>query len=713
MATRNSIQKRNISFVLFVMIGFPLLFGATPANAQDISWSTGDGWFFNANNWSPVGAPQNSDIIRIGNLPAAAGSTVLMGAHPGLAYEELYLSNGVTLDTNGSELISFGDAWITGFGTRLIARPAPFLNESDFQGVLHLGQGAHLELRDDVRVTLFPPSESAGTISGRGRLITNAFNNNGIIRPGNNGGLILDAGAIVHNLTVDLDGSLGTGSLQLDTQFSQLQVNAGSLADSFSSSIVMVPGALLEMNIAGGWTADSNSFINVAGSNNPAAASQISGTALAFGGQMNIGGAQGHLRVLAPVTIQNSATVNVGATDWLELDGTTVVQGGQFALGQGAKLQFDGPTTIQGGVFNTISDNIGDGFVAFNGPTTWNGNVTLNGASRQNGNATVSGGLGAVINADRFDMDGGFGNTNWNVNGNLVVNADHIGTSGTNRFGGTINVAGGFLPKLTLNLTDPAASWVMGGTMNLNDITNLYVSRIAGSHMIVEGDLNVSGGRVRIDANTTFSNSGIGGGANVQIGQADSMLRMSGITTVHSNVSFAGMGTFQNALSGDMNLMDGVSLGSVSLDNQGELEIDEKAGIASVHRFENTGTWQVDIGGLLAGTEHDLLIVGGGEAFLGGMLDVDLIDAGSGYFMPEIGDQFTILASLGGVNGTFLNDPTSFLDGHFYQWSVLYNSHDVRLQLASISVPEPSSLVLLLAASVCIVGRRKRSNSSH
>ena len=62
-------------------------------------------------------------------------------------------------------------------------------------------------------------------------------------------------------------------------------------------------------------------------------------------------------------------------------------------------------------------------------------------------------------------------------------------------------------------------------------------------------------------------------------------------------------------------------------------------------RFENAegGTWLVDIGGYIAGDEHDLLIVSGGAAQLDGFLNVDLIDAGAGLFLPQIGDEFTVL----------------------------------------------------------------------
>jgi hypothetical protein len=86
------------------------------------------------------------------------------------------------------------------------------------------------------------------------------------------------------------------------------------------------------------------------------------------------------------------------------------------------------------------------------------------------------------------------------------------------------------------------------------------------------------------------------------------------------------------------------------------------------------------------------------------LLEVDLIDAGAGFFLPEVGDQFTVLTSLGNIIGKFDKEPISMENGMNYQWSVLYNPHDVILELASISVPEPTTAVLALM-SLVIIGR--------
>ena len=161
-----------------------------------------------------------------------------------------------------------------------------------------------------------------------------------------------------------------------------------------------------------------------------------------------------------------------------------------------------------------------------------------------------------------------------------------------------------------------------------------------------------------------------------------------------------------------MILGHGLMLGHAGLANRGLLEIGDLAGVVSVDRFDNfaTGSWLVEIGGLLAGTEHDLMLVGGGQTLLDGFLEVDLIDLGlgNGVFIPEIGDTFTILAALGDVHGTFLNNPISTLGPQQFHWDVIYNPHDVQLQLSAISIPEPSSLLLGATLGLALLRRRSR-----
>lgn len=685
------------------------------AHAATRTWTSGDGWFFDPARWHQNLVPDYNEDIFIGNLAAAAGATVTMGGHWGLLYGSLHLSNGVTLDTNGSELVSFGTATLTGNGTRLIARPAPHWNENDFQGMVNIGAGAHLELRDNVGVTLFGSSVVHGTLSGRGHILTHSdFVNHGSIRPGNDGGLRLRFGYNAEG-SANLDGSAyASGRLVLTDPFAQLRVEAASLADSFSGLISMAHGALLDMQVAAGWTADHTSRITVLGFNN-AAASQIAGSHFTFGGELDVDLAQGKLHVLAPMTVLGSARITVGHTDELRVFGATTVQGGSFTLGRFGTMAFNGATTLAGGSFATHSSSWNDGTIAFNGSTTWSGVVTLTGTARQQGTATVSGGfIGATIHADRFDMDGLSGTTVWQVNAPLTVNAQQIGTTAANRFAGTLNVAGGFAPRLTLNLADPDAGWILAGTLRLEGQTHLVETKLAGSRVEVQGSVEVVSGRVRIAADTHFSASGFAGPATLSFGPAEGELWMGGATHVDAGVQFEGTGTLANATGGELWLAHGLDLQVVALHNAGTLHLGAGAAAVNVPGFAQSaaGLWIVELGGHAPGTEHDLLTVFGGGAQLDGRLGVSLIDLGSGGFRPEVGDEFTILLAPGGVSGAFQNSPVSVAAGSIYQWNVVYRNDEVRLQLASVGVvPEPGTWALMLGGlgAVGWSARRRRA----
>ncbi len=714
-------QINHLSVRLILAVGLAVAFMIpTSVNADDFSWTVGNGSFYNAANWNPFGIPTFGDSIRIGNLVGVQNSTVTMGGgNLSQSYSYLEVSSGMTLNATGTQLSSPMVANITGNNSRiLISTVAAGPNPYDFQSILQVGTGSRFEITNNASSRLLGGSQSSGDIRGRGSILIDShipFINNGTIRPDNNGGLVITQGNGMGTLHgIDLDGTTNNGHLFLHQQFSVLEVNASHLTDSFSGMISFMPGSLLTMNITDGWSADANSLITANGIGEPNNWALIGGSPWTFGGTMNVGGNQGRLRVLSDVTYAPTASVNIGSTDGVQMTGTTTVQGGQFSMGQGAILAFDGATNMQGGTFTTHSNDFADGFVAFNGPTNWRGTTTINGVARQNGTATVNAATGGVINANVFDMDGAANNTTWNINSSLVVNADRISATPDNRFAGTMNIAGGFTGKLTMNVGgDVASRWIMAGEMNLagQALSPFPVDRLAGSAGRGAGGVHVHP-RGRGTANAEFTES-----SSLNFASPTSLVQFTGDTRIDGATSVSGMGTLENGMGGSMQLGNGLMLGQAGLNNRGLLQIGDSPGVISVDRFENfdTGIWLVEIGGLLAGTEHDLMIVGGGQTFLDGFLEVDLIDLGlgSGLFIPSIGDTFTILASLGGVDGMFLNNPVTTLGPQQFHWDVIYNPHDVQLQLASVSIPEPSAALLTTVFGLGLLMRRRSRSNCH
>ncbi len=686
---------------------------ATSAMGDVWSWNAGDGFWMTPGNWLPNSVPGVDHLvfndIRIGDLAGVQNSTVLLNSPPAggsISFDELLIASGMTLDMNGSQLGGLsGIVNLTGANTRLIVRSSPGLNFHDFTAAeTTLGTGTHLQLADDGRMrTSF--LYSLGLISGSGTIHIQGpgpgvgFSNSGTISGASNGGLtVIQEGAG----RLDLDGmsaeSAEFGQLSLASPFSVLTFQGDQLMDYFSGTVTMGTGSLLNMNLSNGWTADGGSTFNVA-SSVAGAAAQIDGGHFSFAGDLNIGGSHGHLRVLADATLHGPADVFLGNDDRLEFDGSTTIEGGLFNLSDGGRIDFHGPAHIAGGTFNMVGDLPSQGVINLNAETVWSGATTINGFARQLGDASV--GSPTTINAHILDMDGN-NNATWAINHSLTVNTQNI-ESGSQQFDGTFNMNTGAIGRLTINLDDPDAAWTMNGTMNLAGLGILTTTRVAGSRMIVTGDLNMGSGIAQITADTGFQ------GANVNIA-GNGTLRMRANTTVDAATAFAGDGVLHNAEDGAMLLHSGVSLGQVGLINDGLLRIGEDGpGIASVDRFSSgaNSVMNISIGGLIDGTEHDLLLVTGGAAALDGVLHVDLVSLGGGpIFAPGIGDEFTIISALDGVSGSFSNDPVTTVAALTYEWSVIYNPNTVVLRLDNI-VPTPGGLAMLGLGGL-VAARRRR-----
>jgi len=115
-------------------------------------------------------------------------------------------------------------------------------------------------------------------------------------------------------------------------------------------------------------------------------------------------------------------------------------------------------------------------------------------------------------------------------------------------------------------------------------------------------------------------------------------------------------------------------------------------------------TLEIQIGGLLTGTDYDVLDVSG-TANIGGILDVSLWNG----FTPSLGDSFDILTA-GTINGMFdtLLFPSS--GGLSFDISYLLNPTGIDiLRLTTVSaVPEPSSWFLIGSALVGLMVMKKR-----
>ncbi len=644
------------------------------ARAESFTWVfPGDGNWDTPTNWTPylplppnpiVGPPDALDVAII----QTPYRVTLQDDY--LALSGLLIANGASVNMNFNSLSVVADdhggvATITGQGSKLIVRHTAGNVNAFFADQVNLSNGGELDIEGTVaRIIAGLGVDADSLITGRGELYVSSsiagldFNNRGTIRPDINQTIAITAP--VGTPSIDLDGSGANLNSHLDLS------NAGAtliveptLTDAYSGLITLGDSSTLTINhswsLAG--TFDLPSRIDFdPGAGNTA---HVSGSLLSIGGESfhgNLQAQSGVGNVDAPIELHSNANVSVS---------------------EDANISFNGPTTIHGGTLNTFSTSLADGDIDFNGPTTYSGNMTINGIARQQGNATVNG--ASIISGDAFDMDGASGNTLWDINTGLEVHATQIDT-GNNTFNGTFDIGGPTVARLAIHLTDPQASWVMAGTMNLGGIPIGFANRVAGSKMVVTGQLNVQQ-RVDISADTTLSAA-----STTDIDSSTDVLQMRGTTVVEPGATITGDGYLQNAVSGDMSLPAGLSTGNVSLSNEGVLRLGDAVGVVAVAEFVQSAgaTLVADVGRNTTSTDSDVLTISSSMAFVDGFIQPNIVNIGGAFQPPQIGDTFTILTAVGGVSGTFDDVLDANLGGQVYEWSLIHNPNNVQIQLADI-----------------------------
>ena len=667
------------------------------AQAQNNDWMGGDGQWFDSFRWLQGTVPASDETARLGSRPDTADALVLMGGLLTTSVDRFEISNGVTLDTNGTRLRTHNlvaASTISGSGSRLLIRPSASAGTDDFRSAITIGAGARVELFGGAIAHVQGQSGSYGTLRGVGTVrladLATAFRNEGVIYGGPGAGLVVRQGSTTLN-PIDLDGSNNNGELRVNQPADRLEILASSLTDAFDGDILLGGQAVLDMNLSSPWQTNASSAIIATGNGNPFQPARIQGAPVSVAGGIVSTGNAGNLRFDAPFTALPGMTAIINTADALTFAAQTSVQGGTFTLGQDATLTFLGDTTLTGATLSTPSASLADGAIFFSGPTTWTGATTINGAARQSGPATTTGVLGTTIHAQRLDMDGGTGDTVWTIQNQATINAGDLGSS-ANVFTGTFNIKAGSFARLRINLADPDAAWTLAGELTFTGGTTFLQRSLLGSPAIVTGSLDVASGIADVISDLTLADTG-----ELGLALPTSLVRTQGRTILEPGASVAGLGTLRNGQGGRMSIDAGVTMNTIDLENEGLLtlgaaEIDPDVATgparASVARFQqNAGaTWRVSLGGDAPATGHDQ-IAASGSAVLDGALEVTLDELDTGMFAPQLGDEFVILTAAAGVSGAFDADPVTMAGDTQYLWAVEYDPDQVVLRLAGILAP--------------------------
>lgn len=684
---------------------------ALTASAQVKNWNAGDGQWGAGALWTPLGLPGLFHQVSVGNMAAAENSTVTLNVNA--LGQSLAITDGMTVATGASQLFISGPTTISGVNvvgsiwhySTLEVENGPAAVDATI-GALTLSDSGEVDIEGGHLVVngLFDIQDPS-RLEATGGTIT--LNGNGAVAMRLSGHLALGAAELVIHQNgagrIDLDGSTEGGdtlgiahSVPWTTDFAKLSINGTGLLDSMDNDIFMNRGNALTMNLSEGWTLGPGAMLWFGSGPEEKPPTLVAGGHLNLAGGIRATYDNASGRITAPATLEPTSWIDLRVGGELVFENTVTVDGVAATLEEGAELSFDAATTLFGGAFSTHSTSVTDGYVEFDGATTYNGALTFNGYVRQDGAASVTG--PTTIDADRFDMDGTSGLTTWTIANSLVVNAEGIDTY-LNDFDGTINITGGALGKLTVNLDDPTDRWtvdVAPATLNLGGVAALMTTRIAGSPLDVGGIIEVTNA-VRIQADTRLLASAL-----VDFQTPTSRLRLTGQSHVAAGSDFTGEGRLENQTDGTMTLEPFVNLGQTDLLNAGTLRIAPLAGagagivLADQVIFEPTSIWSIDLGGDIGGIEHDVLHLSGAQSNLSGALEVDLIDLGGGLFLPEIGDSFIVLeAPSSSLSGAFAGSPIAYVPNNAYIWTITKESDGagdrVRLTVANI-VPCPGDV---------------------
>ncbi|MFO0962408.1 MAG: hypothetical protein U0625_05815 [Phycisphaerales bacterium] len=667
----------------------------THAGATDKHWNVAGGVWSLSTNWSPTGVPQAADAVFIGSSVAALNATVTSTTVATIA--ALQISDGMRLQCDGAALTVTGDALVTGRN---------IVNLVTYRSMLRINNGAaqddlrlaNLSIQDEGAFELLGGSRAridgafeigtTGRFTGDGTLLLTsndpvAMRLNGLMFIGTNGLTIVQQGAG----RIDLDGDgaefpsiNATGAAAGGSAFAAFTVVGSSLADDYDGKLAIGFGNRMTMDLSDGWEMGSTGQINMLGSQIVPNSSEsvLDGTHLLMHGRFSSQGADGPCRLLLPLTIDSTQTSLLFAGSKMQFEGATHIQAMTISASQGASARFLGATTVNQLTASTPSLNPGDGAIEFVGPVVWDGHLGLDGAARTNGTAVVVG--PTTVDGGAFHLDGGVGGASWELQDALTLNVVEVGPENT--FGGQMSIGPGGLGRIAVNLATPGDTWEISGGLTTVGDGSAATIRVAGSPLVVSGELAIPSGEVAFTAHALLAT-----GSTTELTDAAAALHLDGGGSVMQGAAFNGAGTLVGGPGTTLTLEPNANLGTVGLRAEGTLVIGASPSAAFVDRIEFGGgaTWTVEVGGRPPHTPHDVLFVTGGTATLGGSLDVRAADQEGGAFEPTLGDSFAILQSPGGIRGDFSNTPVTHANGKAYVWAVELSRDRVTLRLVRIA----------------------------
>ena len=291
--------------------------------------------------------------------------------------------------------------------------------------------------------------------------------------------------------------------------------------------------------------------------------------------------------------------------------------------------------------------------------------------------------------------------SSWNANASILV--------GYNNNGNTYNAGSIFFSEGIVNVNQGA--FVSGASLGLG------IRRLSRGVLNVDGAgsvVSIGTAGVTVGALETFSGNGFSfeGTGEIHVSNGG-LLDVNGDILLRAGFADLNQGTIvANNLFLDSDAYNDGTLSQLLGEGLVQANVSSASGIIAPGHSAgtlmidgnltqtSTGTLQMEIGGLLQGTEFDFLDVSG-AAVLDGTLDIALLNG----FIPNAGQTFDILTA-----STI--DPTglALTGANHFTWQVLAGGNGEILRLTATAIPEPSTFIFFgLALTTWGMLRRRRS----
>lgn len=254
--------------------------------------------------------------------------------------------------------------------------------------------------------------------------------------------------------------------------------------------------------------------------------------------------------------------------------------------------------------------------------------------------------------------------------GDLIVAEGHVtGRSGVVKHRLFVS-AGASISGISDNALNTSDDVFLDGTLDLNNRSDdgtlsQTIGKLHGTGAVVSTNpFTGSGGILEIAGDTGVAEYTGSVSTNVSIVKSGDNTQMLSGTMTHTGTTAIAAGTLLingTHTGGDAYTVAGGTLGGngsidadITVEAEGILAPGTSAGQLTVEQvvFETGSTFEIEIGGLTAGTEYDQLLAG--SVTLGGDFEISLLDLGSGAYLPDPSDSFTVLDA-STISGIFDN----------------------------------------------------------